>query len=679
LPDSSPLFLARRLEFKRAGPEGILALGEGESYALEGASAALVSDLLRGSKWDEAFERVALAHGQETAVFAAKHLAANRILLAKSYGGGREEASFAEVLGRQMRRAQIALRGIGPVDLDALGRNLEANGHQLSVTEAQLLIVATSDYLLPQLDELNERRAPWLIVKPTGRRIWLGPVFVPGHGVCRPCLTHWLRLHRWRQAREGSTEEPSPASLPSTLGIAAGLVATAVSEILAGHDPAKLNATLLTFDTISFELERHPIASLPGCPRCKPQALPQLAALASGITGILERLETVPSPTGTSHLALAHVCVPLPIADCRLPQPPFSVGGQGRSAAEARERCLFEGVERYSATFRGDERLVEGRNRPSEIALAELLHFSDRQYSERELWNAHPGDARGIPEPCKTAQVLRWSTIQSLVDQSTACAPAGFVYLWYPFQGEPRYNYANTNGCAAGRSLEQAQLHALLELIERDALAIWWYNRLHRPGLDWRGWRDAELDSIGSSLKQDGRDLLLLDLTHDLGVPVVAAVAPDRLGRRIYFGAAARTCPLEAARSAASELLQFWFWGERGRSSLDKSVWLDKSSLEEQSYLLPSSLVAPQEPRSMPVEQRLEQVVSSLQVHGLDSYFADLTRPEIGIPVVRAFVPGLRHHGPRLAPGRLYDVSVRLGWLDRPKAEHEMNPEPCVL
>jgi oxazoline/thiazoline synthase len=37
-------------------------------------------------------------------------------------------------------------------------------------------------------------------------------------------------------------------------------------------------------------------------------------------------------------------------------------------------------------------------------------------------------------------------------------------------------------------------------------------------------------------------------------------------------------------------------------------------------------------------------------------------------------VPGMRHFWRRLGAGRLYDVPVRLGWLDRPAREDELNP-----
>ena len=57
----------------------------------------------------------------------------------------------------------------------------------------------------------------------------------------------------------------------------------------------------------------------------------------------------------------------------------------------------------------------------------------------------------------------------------------------------------------------------------------------------------------------------------------------------------------------------------------------------------------------------------------------DQTRPDVGFPTVKVIAPGLRHFWARYAPGRLYDVPVRLGWLDRPTAEDELNPTLMFL
>ena len=44
------------------------------------------------------------------------------------------------------------------------------------------------------------------------------------------------------------------------------------------------------------------------------------------------------------------------------------------------------------------------------------------------------------------------------------------------------------------------------------------------------------------------------------------------------------------------------------------------------------------------------------------------------MPVARVIVPGLRPATPRFAPGRLYEVPVKLGWVDEPATESQMNP-----
>jgi ribosomal protein S12 methylthiotransferase accessory factor len=59
---------------------------------------------------------------------------------------------------------------------------------------------------------------------------------------------------------------------------------------------------------------------------------------------------------------------------------------------------------------------------------------------------------------------------------------------------------------------------------------------------------------------------------------------------------------------------------------------------------------------------------------GLDFLVLNQTRPDIGAPVVRVIVPGLRHFYRRFAPGRLYDVPVKLGLRERPISETELNP-----
>ena len=62
-----------------------------------------------------------------------------------------------------------------------------------------------------------------------------------------------------------------------------------------------------------------------------------------------------------------------------------------------------------------------------------------------------------------------------------------------------------------------------------------------------------------------------------------------------------------------------------------------------------------------------------------DILLLDQTRADVGVPVVKVIVPGLRHFWARYAPGRLYDVPVKLRWIDRKRSEDELNPTAMFL
>jgi ribosomal protein S12 methylthiotransferase accessory factor len=57
----------------------------------------------------------------------------------------------------------------------------------------------------------------------------------------------------------------------------------------------------------------------------------------------------------------------------------------------------------------------------------------------------------------------------------------------------------------------------------------------------------------------------------------------------------------------------------------------------------------------------------------------DQTRPDVGLPVVKVIVPGMRHFWARYAPGRLFDVPVQLGRLSRPTRHEDLNPIPLFV
>ena len=88
-----------------------------------------------------------------------------------------------------------------------------------------------------------------------------------------------------------------------------------------------------------------------------------------------------------------------------------------------------------------------------------------------------------MPAPFDPSAEIEWSPVWSLRDQRFRYLPTSLLYFFY--SGPGRYQvHADSNGCAAGNTLEEAIVQGFLELVERDAYAIWWYNRSQRAEVD---------------------------------------------------------------------------------------------------------------------------------------------------------------------------------------------------
>jgi ribosomal protein S12 methylthiotransferase accessory factor len=203
------------------------------------------------------------------------------------------------------------------------------------------------------------------------------------------------------------------------------------------------------------------------------------------------------------------------------------------------------------------------------------------------------------------------------------------------------------------------------------------------------------LDALQAFLRGHQRDLWVLDLTTDLGIPVFAAASRNTGGgaEQILFGFGAHLDARVALLRAVTELNQMLSHllgapagasaGER-LTNRETADWLRTATVANQPYLAP--LDGPHRTASCYQPSRTEDLRDDVlacqalvERHGMEMLVLDQTRPEIGLPVVKVIVPGLRHFWPRFAPGRLYDVPVRLGWLPEALAEEQLNPVPMFL
>jgi ribosomal protein S12 methylthiotransferase accessory factor len=256
--------------------------------------------------------------------------------------------------------------------------------------------------------------------------------------------------------------------------------------------------------------------------------------------------------------------------------------------------------------------------------------------------------------------------------------------MLYFFYAGPGAFAADSNGCAAGNTLEEAIVQGFLELVERDAYAIWWYNRLRMPEVDLNQFDDAYIRDLKSQLADAGRKLWVLDVTSDLGVPTYVAILHWMQDGKenIEFGSGAHFDTRIALLRALTELNQFMSIGLMGGGTGEKPS-LDGTNplrLADYPFLTPTDNPADQPAPAATIDVlhntrgQVDACVDIARRAGLDFLVLNQTRPDVEVNVGRVLVPGLRHFYRRFAPGRLYDIPVKLGLLDRPRLESELTP-----
>jgi bacteriocin biosynthesis cyclodehydratase domain-containing protein len=512
------------------------------------------------------------------------------------------------------------------------------------------------------------------------------------------------------------------ASLPASRSAALHLAIGEAAKWLAGLRDEGQQAVYI-FDALNLHGRHHAVQRRPQCADCGTPQLsaaragqpPSLAAGPAGdqgpgdpgrvlaryghlvdpVTGIVAELrrdagapEFQHAFTSGRNRAMAASTVAGIKAGSRHPS-----GGRGVTEAEARAGALGEAIERYCGTRQGDEATVRGSFRSlggRALHPGACLLFDQRQHDDRGRWNAACAPFHRVPEPFDDAAVTDWTPVWSLLTGEQKLLPTAMLYYNAGSAPGPGSVLADSNGNAAGASLDDAIVRGFLELVERDAVALWWYNRTRQPAVALDSFEDGWITGLPESYRRFDREVWVLDVTSDLGIPVMAAIS-RRTGQPpedIVLGFGAHFDPRLALRRALTELGQLLPSAARPaaarggyrRDDPHLVSWWASATIGNQPYLRPwpgrPARVAADYGRMPRGSAGLDASCAIVRRAGLDILVLDQTRPDIAMPVVKVVIPGLRHFWPRFAPGRLFDVPVRLGRQTRPTAYADLNPIP---
>lgn len=369
------------------------------------------------------------------------------------------------------------------------------------------------------------------------------------------------------------------------------------------------------------------------------------------LAGRLERVFQLPSPQVPQGFFLGSELAPgrfgLEAPDGNL----VSASGRGLTLAAAFESCIGEAAEYLSFLSWGQEESFRAPV-PSPGTAKPADDGSGGGTTLDWLLGGVGSDRAALQD-----RPIDWVTLRSIGGAATLAVPLDLCLRRPLTEGCAISRKAESAGCGAGASTEAAQYTALMELVERDAIALWWHGGLPAGPLplDAAAWQ-ALSAHVADLRRHATRPCWLLDITSETGIPTVAAHSSQVDGTKVVSGFAADIDYMTAAKKALLELCQMEIAEdivsrkiqERGTAGLhetDRRLLHRLSRLNVAEYPQLSPRRPPRAPGpdvGSPGRDKLDVALAVLGGAGFNAYWLDLNRPEIGIPAARVVIPGLQ-------------------------------------
>lgn len=405
--------------------------------------------------------------------------------------------------------------------------------------------------------------------------IYVGPLWQTGTAGCPRCLLTRVtdspigpefKDREWASADKGVGA--TAGSGPAIPHVIATLVEARLAES-AEDGPADVDGEVLICDSQSGEVSTYSLAADSTCPVCRPpvrSALPTFTDDDVPLTktdpaGLrvrdvdTERLASYVSPVGLFRRLRIDLQSPFGACSIELPEskgyPRNPALGRGLTYAQSRAVAVLEGLERHCGLHRGGGR--------------ETVRAAYQEIAERAVYppsfGTHPAASYELEKfkfsPFAPDVVIDWVEAYSFARRAPVLVPER-VAFWGPRDDrEVTFFQESSNGCALGGCTEEAILHGLREVVERDSFLLTWYRKLRLPELDLQNDPDPELRTVlRKSELFTGCEFRAFLSTMEHGMPSVwlVAVGRDPDGPAVLAGAGAHPDLRQAVVGALYEL-----------------------------------------------------------------------------------------------------------------------------
>ena len=316
-------------------------------------------------------------------------------------------------------------------------------------------------------------------------------------------------------------------------------------------------------------------------------------------------------------------------------------GGKGISKDHAKASAMMEGFERYSAEKQESDDTIFAT--PNEIG-------EKGDYIEPKSLN--------LPQKFEKADLgdtkFEWNLAHDIITGNDYYVLSNAVFHPYNHDSDVESLFkSNTNGLASGNVLEEAILHGIFEVIERDAWSI--FEMTHK------NYSQINIDSIESDLineiidkfESQGIKIKLMDFTADINIPTIAASADDTVTRDaglLTLGIGTHLDPEVAILRALTEVAQSRATQINGaredtvRADFAREAGYERMKRINKYYFRQEeeqiNLSDIENKSTTSIDEDIDIVKEELIANDIKHVlYTDLTRPEVDVSVVRVIIP----------------------------------------
>ena len=314
--------------------------------------------------------------------------------------------------------------------------------------------------------------------------------------------------------------------------------------------------------------------------------------------------------------------------------------GKGAKKDQAKASAMMEGFERYSA---------EKQDKDCENSIIATVN---------DLKNSIHPENFILPNETKNLDFnhteIEWILSTDIVTEKKYYIPSNAIFHPFtPKNSTPLFK-GNTNGLASGNVLEEAVLHGIFEVVERDAWSIFELTKKNKKQINIKSIKNPLINELLNKFKKEAIDIKLMDLTADINIPTIAATADDTMLKDpalLTLGVGTHLNPEIAIIRALTEVAQSRVTQIHGAREdtvradfMRKAGYLRMKRINNHYFNEEKEQIQIEDVENKTTDSLksdIEIAVSELKKFSLDKIlFTNLTREELAVNVVRVVIPG---------------------------------------